>query len=99
MDSRDDGEITRCPSGQLPQRKTMDPIFSIDAAWLHTLDQCVGDGLINEAILPLMRDCFFGGAMHAVLLLQKGYGDRLASDIARYIRQEPQLPPKFATER
>jgi len=79
--------------------KNYGPHFLDRRGVAHTLDQCVGDGLINEAILPLMRDCFFGGAMHAVLLLQKGYGDRLASDIARYIRQEPQLPPKFATER
>jgi hypothetical protein len=54
-------------------------------AWLHTLDRCVGDSPINEVILPLMRDCFFGGAMHAVLLLQKGHCDRLTADIARYI--------------
>jgi hypothetical protein len=30
----------------------------------------------------LMRSCFFGGAMNAVFLLQKGYDDQLASDIA-----------------
>jgi len=29
----------------------------------------------------MMRNCFFGGAMHAVLLLQNGHGDQLASDI------------------
>jgi hypothetical protein len=37
-----------------------------------------------------MRNCFFGGAMHAVFLLQKGHGDQLASDIAGFIREEPQ---------
>jgi hypothetical protein len=72
----------------------MPPIASLNEAWLHTLDRCVGDSPINEVILPLMRDCFFGGAMHAVLLLQKGHGDRLTADIARYITK-PQLPPKF----
>ena len=60
----------------------MNLISSLDEAWLHTLDQCVGDSPISEVILPLMRDCFFGGAMHAVLLLQKGHGDRLTADIA-----------------
>jgi hypothetical protein len=37
-----------------------------------------------------MRNCFFGGAMHAVLLLQKGQGDQLASDIAGFFGEEPQ---------
>jgi hypothetical protein len=37
-----------------------------------------------------MRNCFFGGAMHAVLLLQKGDGDQLVSDIAGFIMEEPQ---------
>jgi len=36
-----------------------------------------------------MRICFFGGAMQAVFLLQKGHGDRLASDIAGFIMDEP----------
>jgi hypothetical protein len=49
----------------------------------------VSNGPLNEVILPLMRNCFFGGAMHAVLLLQKGGGDRLASDIAGFIMEEP----------
>ena len=74
MDSPDDNEIRRRPSGQLPKRKTVDTISSLDEAWLHTLDRGVGDSPINEVILPLMRDCFFfGGPMHAVLLLQKGH--------------------------
>ena len=77
----------------------MNLISSLDEAWLHTLDQCVGDSPIDEVILPLMRDCFFGGAMHAVLLLQKGHGDRLTADIVRYITQEPPLAPKFTSER
>jgi hypothetical protein len=93
MDPRDEAEISRRPSGQLPQGKTMRAISSLDQAWRHTLERCVGDSPINEALLPLMRDCFFGGALHAVLLLQKGHGARLTSDIARYITQEPQLPP------
>jgi hypothetical protein len=37
-----------------------------------------------------MRNRFFGGAMRAVFLLQKGHGDQLASDIAGFIMEEPQ---------
>ena len=68
----------------------MNLISSLDEAWLHTLDQCVGGNPISEVILPLIRDCFFGGAMHAVLLLQKGHGNQLASDIAGFLMEEPQ---------
>jgi hypothetical protein len=32
-----------------------------------------------------MRNCFFGGALHAVLLLQKGHGDQLPADIAGFL--------------
>jgi hypothetical protein len=45
-----------------------------------TLNKCVTDTPLSESILPLMRGCFFGGAMHAVFLLQKGYCDQLASE-------------------
>ena len=44
---------------------------------------------LNQVILPLMRDCFFGGAIYALLLLQKGHGDQLACDIAGFITEEP----------
>jgi hypothetical protein len=37
-----------------------------------------------------MRNCFLGAAVHAVLLLQKGHGDRLASDIAGFLIKQPQ---------
>jgi hypothetical protein len=65
-------------------------ISSLDEAWFHTLDVCVVDTTLSEAIFPLMRACFFGGAMHAVLLLQQGHGDQLASDIAGFITKEQQ---------
>ena len=87
MRPHDDGKSSNRPAEQLPQRQTMVPIASLNEAWVHTLDRCVGDIPINEVILPLMRDCFFGGAMHAVLLLQKGHGDRLTAEIALYITQ------------
>jgi len=44
---------------------------------------------LNQVILPLMRDCFFGGAIYALLLLQKGHGDQLACDISGFITEEP----------
>jgi hypothetical protein len=37
----------------------------------------------------MMRSCFFGGAIYALLLLQKGHGDQIACDIARFITEEP----------
>jgi hypothetical protein len=73
------------------QREEHVDILSLNEAWFHTLDRCVIDSPLSEVILPLMRNFFFGGAMHAVLLLQKGHGDRLASDIAGFITPEPQL--------
>ena len=66
------------------------PILSLNEAWLRTLDRCVFDCPSSEVILPLMRNCFFGGAMHAVLLLQKGHGDELASDITDFFTDRPQ---------
>jgi hypothetical protein len=66
------------------------PISSLTEAWLATLHRCVIDGPLDEVMLPLMRNCFFVGAMHAVYLLQKGSGDQLAADIASFIRDEPQ---------
>ena len=48
------------------------------------------DTPLTEVIFPLMRTCFFGGAMYAVHLLQDGHGDQLVSDIAGFIMEEPQ---------
>ena len=76
--------------GDLQLRQTTLPILSLNEAWLHTLDRCVLDSPLSEVILPLMRNCFFGGAMHAVLLLQKGHGDELASDITDFFTDQPQ---------
>jgi hypothetical protein len=52
---------------------------------VHPLDQCFADMTLGDLILPVMRSSFFGGAMHAILLLQNGHGDRLAADIAAFI--------------
>jgi hypothetical protein len=86
----DDGEISKLPPGNPRLGQTIDPISSLNEAWFHTLDRCVTDTPLSEVILPLMRNCFFGGAIHAVLLLQKGHGDQLTSDIAGFIMEEPQ---------
>ena len=45
---------------------------------------------VERIFLPLMRNCVFGGAMHAVFLLQKGHADQLASGITGFIKEEPQ---------
>ena len=76
--------------GDLQLRQTTLPILSLNEAWLRTLERCVLDSPLSEVILPLMRNCFFGGAMHAVLLLQKGHGDELASDITDFFTDQPQ---------
>ena len=76
--------------GDLQLKKATLPILSLNEAWLRTLDRCALDSPLSEVILPLMRNCFFGGAMHAVLLLQKGHGDELASDITDFFTDQPQ---------
>jgi hypothetical protein len=89
MSLRDDGEKSKLPPGDPRLGQTTGPISSLNEAWFHTLDRCVIDSPLSEVILPLMRNCFFGGAMHAVLLLQRGHGDQLTSDIAGFIMEEP----------
>jgi hypothetical protein len=90
MGLRDDGEGSKLLPGNPRLGQTTGSISSLNEAWFHTLDRCVINGPLSEVILPLMRNCFFCGAMHAVLLLQKGHGDQLASDIAGFIIEEPQ---------
>ena len=84
-----DGEVSRPPSGGLPSRKFTATISSLNEAWLHTLDEYVIDTPLSQIILPTMRGCFFGGAIYAVLLLQKGHGDRVSADIAGFIAEKP----------
>ena len=90
MGLRDDGEVGKLPPRVPRLRQTTGPISSLNEAWFHTLDRCVSDSPLSEIMLPLMRNCFFGGAIHAVLLLRKGHGDQLTSDIAGFIMEEPQ---------
>jgi hypothetical protein len=86
----DDAEASKLPSGDPRLGQTTGPISSLNEAWLHTLDRCVVDTPLSEVIFPLMRNCFFGGAMYAVHLLQNGHGDQLASDIGGFIAEQPQ---------
>jgi len=76
MGLRNEREISELPPENTRLGQTTDPISSLNEAWFHTLDRCVGDSPLREIVLPLMRNCFFGGAMHTVLLLQKGHNDR-----------------------
>jgi hypothetical protein len=78
------GEVNELPPGDPRRAEANGPILSLNEAWLHTLDRCVVNFPLNDVILPLMRNCFFAGATHAVLLLQRGYGDQLVRDIAGF---------------
>ena len=90
MDARDDGEVSKLSLGDSPRGQAAAPISSLNEAWLHALDKCAIDTPLSETVFPLMRNCFFGGAVHAMLLLQKGHGDQLASDIAGFLMGELQ---------
>jgi hypothetical protein len=90
MGLRNDREISELPTENTRFEQTTDPISSLNEAWFHTLDKCAVDTPLSEGIFPLMRNCFFGGAMHAVLLLQNGHGDQLGFDIAGFITEQPQ---------
>ncbi len=90
MKSRRDRKVSGRPLGDLSARQTPDAISSLNEAWLHTLDEYVVGTPLSQVILPTMRSCFFGGAIYAVLLLQKGHGDRVAADIAGFIAEKPQ---------
>ena len=90
MGLRDDGQVGKLPSRAPRSNLTNGSSSSLNEAWMHTLDQCVIEGPLNQIILPLMRDCFFAGAIHAVRLLQKGHGDQVVCDIAGFIMEEPQ---------
>ena len=76
--------------GDLRSRQSITAISSLNEAWCRTLDEYAVDIPLNHIILPLIRSCFFGGAIYALLLLQKGHGDQLACDIAGFITEEPQ---------
>jgi len=89
MGLRNDEEDKGAP-GNPRLGQTTSPISSLNEAWFHTLDRCVVGTPLSDVIFPLMRNCFFGGAMYAVHLLQNGHGDQLASDIAGFVMEEPQ---------
>ena len=90
MEPPGNGEISRSSDGNLRFRPSAAAISSLNEAWFHTLDEYVIDTPLNEVLLPLLRNCFFGGAVYAVLLLQKGHGEQVAADIAGFITEEPE---------
>jgi len=90
MERRRDNEVSRSSDGNLGFRQSTTAISSLNEAWCQTLDEYVIDTPLNAVLLPLLRNCFFGGAVYALLLLQKGHGDQLACDIAGFITEEPQ---------
>jgi len=89
MERRRDDEVSRPLSINLTLRQTTDDISSLNETWLHTLGEYAIDTPLSRVVLPMVRSCFFGGAIYAVLLLQKGHGDRLAADIAGFIAEMP----------
>jgi len=89
MEPRGNGEVSRSSDGNFGFRQSTTAISSLNEAWCHTLDEYVIDTPLNEVLLPLLRNCFFGGAVYALLLLQKGHGNQVACDIAGYITEEP----------
>ena len=89
MEHRRDGEVSRLSDGDLRSRQSTAAISSLNEAWFRTLDEYVIDTPLNEVLLPLLRNCFFGGATYALLLLQNGHADQVAADIAGFITEEP----------
>ena len=88
VEARREDEICRPPAGDLGSKQTTATISSLNGAWLHTLAEYVADTPLSQVILPLLRACFLGGATYAVLLLQKGHADRVASDIAGFLTEQ-----------
>jgi hypothetical protein len=89
MAARRENEVSRPSPGDLCSKQTIGSISSLKQAWFHTLDEYVATTPLSQVILPLMRACFFGGATYAVLLLQKGYGNQVACDIAGFLTEQP----------
>jgi hypothetical protein len=89
MNLDDEIEVNNLPRGNSRLSETLGSISSLNATWFHTLDSCVVDTPLNGVVFPLMRNCFFGGAMYAVHLLQSGHGAPLVSDITGFITEKP----------
>jgi len=89
MEPRGNDEVSRSSDGNLGFRQSTTAISSLNEAWCRTPDEYVVDTPLNKVLLPLLRNCFFGGAVYALLLLQKGHGDQVATDIAGFITEEP----------
>ena len=88
MDLPDYGKAGNVPPRYPRFDKRAASVRSLNEAWLDALDRCTADTPLNEVIFPLMRICFFYGAMHAVFLLENGHYVQLAADIAGFLREE-----------
>jgi hypothetical protein len=87
MGLREDGEAGK-PTPENPRfRQANGPICSLNEAWFDALDRCVIDMPLSDTILPLMRSCFFAGAINALFLAHCGHGDQLAADIASFVME------------
>jgi hypothetical protein len=93
MATREDDKVNKLQPGDACRLRGP---MSLNEAWFHVLDRCASNFPLSGVILPLTRECFFGGATYAVLLLQKGHGDGLARDIAGFINEEPRPEPPQA---
>jgi hypothetical protein len=89
-------EVNRLPPGDPRGAEAYGPISSLNEAWFHTLDTCAVNFPLSDVILPLMRNCLFAGATHAVLLLQRGHGDQLLRDITGFSDEASSLVPSRA---
>jgi hypothetical protein len=86
---RDDGLNTLLSRNCQPSlEEGSGTISSLNQAWSRVLGQCVSEHPIDDAMRSLMRNCFFGGAMLAVLLLQNGRGDQLAAEFDSFTKED-----------
>ena len=89
MEPADHDKVRWPSSDHTSSAQITDAIFSLNEAWLRTLDEYVIDTPLSQVILPVMRVCFFGGATYAVLLAQRGHGNQVVSDIAGFLTEQP----------
>ena len=89
MEPRGKDEVRKRSDGHFRLTRSTAGIYSLNEAWLHTLDEYVINTPMSQVILPVMRACFFGGATYAVLLAQRGHGNQAVADIAGFLAEQP----------
>ena len=58
--------------GDLRFRQSTAAVSSLNEAWFHILDEYLIDTPLNEVLLALLRNCFFGGAVLRAFVAAKG---------------------------